>query len=138
MIEEGWQEVYRMLFAAGVASFAGVVSYLQQFVRPDRPVFSWMTFTIQVLTGALVGIMTYLLLAKRGVDWHLMSFLLLLAGWGGADTVVFFQEVFRGLVKRYADHIETKAASSGKGHQDVPGDLHDHDSPERSGGGGER
>lgn len=133
MIEEGWLEVYRMIFAAGVASFAGVVSYLQQFVRPEKPEFSWMTFTIQVLTGALVGIMTYLLLAKRGVDWHLMSFLLLLAGWGGADTVIFFQEVFRGLVKRYADHIETKAAHASKGDPRDIGPIHADDRRDSAG-----
>lgn len=90
------------LLASAFAALSGAVAYLQQFLKPQeqRPRFEGNIFAIKVLTSGTAGFFLILLLWNKGIDKYLLGFMVGVAGWGGAETIAIFQEVFRGVLNR--------------------------------------
>jgi hypothetical protein len=91
-------------FAAwmGIASFAGFVSYLQRFLQDSPPPFSWFQALIKTFTAGFVGLLTGWLLTGWNVPQTFVWFAMGVAGYGGGETIVFFQQVLQDSINRYA------------------------------------
>lgn len=99
----------KYILATLLGMAAGWLAYLQQFINPSqRPPWDWLTFSIKGLTAGFVGLLTQLLLVRSGVDPTYGAFLVAVAGWSGAETIVIFQEIFRGAIARAAANSENK------------------------------
>lgn len=88
------------LWAFGIAAGAGIVNFLQRFTGETPPSWSWLVFFIKGFTAGSVGIVTNWLLAAWHLDGNYVNFAIALAGWGGAETIVFFQQVFQDGIRR--------------------------------------
>jgi hypothetical protein len=92
------------LIAGGIGGVAGIVAYLQQFTDPNTKV-AWNNriFGARVVTAFFVGVLCEWLIADmEGFTGKARYFMYAMSGWGGAETVHFFQEVFRAAVQRFA------------------------------------
>ena len=56
--------------------------------------------TALAMLSGFVGLLTQLLLKKAGVDDLFSAFAVAIAGWSGSETVVIFQEIFRGAIQK--------------------------------------
>jgi hypothetical protein len=97
-------EWVQWILAICFAALSGAVAYLQQFVKPapERPAFEPKILFIKVLTSGTAGFFLILLLWNKGLDKYLLGFMVGVAGWGGAETIAIFSEVFRGVINRTA------------------------------------
>jgi hypothetical protein len=85
-----------------IAAGAGLVNYLQRFTQEPTPKWSWMVATVKVLTAGFVGMLTGWLLSGWNVPQTYVYFAMGVAGYGGGETIVFFQQVFQDTISRYA------------------------------------
>lgn len=89
-------------WAFGIAALAGLVSYLQRFLQEPPPKWSWQVASVKVLTAGFVGLLTGWLLSGWNVPQNYVYFAMGVAGYGGGETIVFFQQVFKDTINRYA------------------------------------
>lgn len=89
-------------WAFGVAALAGLVSYVQRFLQEPPPPWSWTTAGVKVLTAGFVGLLTGWLLSGWSVPQNYVYFAMGVAGYGGGETIVFFQQVLKDTISRYA------------------------------------
>lgn len=90
------------LWAFGIAAVAGIVNFLQRFTGENPPAWNWLVFFIKGVTAGSVGVVTSWLLAQWHLDGNYVNFACAIAGWGGAETIVFFQQVFQDGIRRAA------------------------------------
>lgn len=86
----------------GIAAFAGLVSYIQRFLQDPPPPWSWIQACAKVLTAGFVGVLTGWLLSGWNVPQDWIYFAMGVAGYGGGETIVFFQQVLQDTFTRYA------------------------------------
>lgn len=94
------QKTLAFLWTVGVASLAGAVKSLQRFVGDNPPHWSWGVFAIQIFTAGFVGLVTNWLLSGWNFNPNYLNFAIAVGGWGGGETIVFFQRVFRDSISR--------------------------------------
>lgn len=99
-------------WAFGIASLAGCVKFLQRYRSDDAPQWRWIQFGVQVLTAGFVGLVTTWLLSGWQVPDALRTFAIAVAGWGGGETIDFFQQVLRDAISRAAQTAENKDAKN--------------------------
>lgn len=94
-----------VLWALGLAGFAGFVKYIQQFTATPRPPWQWAGFSVHVFTGGFVGLLTLWLIGEK-VEARYIRFCVAVAGYGGPLTLDFFQQVFKDAISRAAQRSE--------------------------------
>jgi len=99
-------------WAFGIASLAGFVKYLQRFRSDDAPKWKWLQFGVQVFTAGFVGLVTTWLLSGWNVPDALRTFAIAVAGWGGGETIDFFQQLLRDAISRAAQTRENPDAKN--------------------------
>jgi hypothetical protein len=92
----------KILWAFGVAALAGFISYVQRFLQEPPPPWSWKIAGVKVSTAGFVGLLTGWLLSGWNVPENYVYFAMGVAGYGGGETIVFFQQVFKDTISRYA------------------------------------
>lgn len=90
------------LWTVGIAALGGLVSYLQKLSGDNPEKWSWIVAASKVLTAGFVGLLTDWLLSGWNLPRHFIDFALGVAGYGGSETIAFFQSIFRETVKRAA------------------------------------
>lgn len=106
---QGDEVTRKVLWAFGIAALAGLVSYIQRFTGDNPPGWKWLVVIIKVLTAGFVGLLTHWLLSGWNLGEGYVNFAIAVGGYGGAETIVFFQQVFRDTINR--------AAASEENHQ---------------------
>lgn len=102
-MEGGWAVVSLYLWAMGLSAFFGFIRFIQRFAsKTDRPEFDRVGCFVHVITSAAVGLLTYWLLAKRGLEQSVINFLLAVGGWGGPETIAVFQSIYATTVTKLA------------------------------------
>jgi hypothetical protein len=101
--------VWKIAVPFAIASLAGLVSYLQRFLQDPPPPFRWFQAFVKVLTAGFVGLLTGWLLSGWNVPQTFVWFAMGVAGYGGGETIVFFQEVLKDTVSRYARKDQDRA-----------------------------
>ncbi len=104
-LEDQGATAVKFLAVAGIAALAGFVNYLQRFTGDDSPDWNWIAVTAKVFTAGFVGILTHWLLTGWGINENhenLVNFAIAVAGYGGAETIAFFQQVFQDAIRRAA------------------------------------
>jgi|SRR6185312_11633190 len=96
------QKVLGFAWSFGIAALAGCVKYLQRYRADDAPKWKWLQFAVQLLTAGFVGLVTTWLLAGWQVPDSLRTFAIAVAGWGGGETIDFFQQLLRDALSRAA------------------------------------
>lgn len=96
------QKGLALAWAFGVAAFAGLISYLQTLVGENPQTWKWIVAGTRVLTAGFVGLLTLWLLAGWNLSENFVAFALGVAGYGGVESISFFQSVFRETVRRAA------------------------------------
>lgn len=89
-----------LAWTIGIAAFGGFVSYLQTLTGENK--WSWIAAATKVLTAGFVGLLTRWLLDGWSLPEHFIDFALGVAGYGGVESIGFFQSVFRETVRRAA------------------------------------
>ena len=97
-------EIPAWALAGAIAAFSGLVAYLQPFTDPEKEVrWNWRVASTKLTTATFVGLLTFWLIASRAPSMgSLVYFCYAMAGWGGAETIQFFQEVFRATIRKAA------------------------------------
>ncbi len=85
-----------------IAAFAGLVSYLQRFNGDNPPEWKWLLFVTKVLTAGFVGILCDWLLSGWNIPQTIVHFAIAVAGYGGVETMLFFQQIFQDTIRRAA------------------------------------
>ena len=93
----------------GIAAFAGFVSYLQRFLQDPPPPFKWFQAFVKAATAGFVGVLTGWLLSGWNVPQNWIYFAMGVAGYGGGETIVFFQQVLQDTINRYAHKDSDRA-----------------------------
>lgn len=106
--------VEQIAFALALGGFAGLVRCLQKFAgkKLDRPPWDWIDALVCVVTGAFVGFLTFLLVAKRLEDIRYVYFVEAIGGYGGPVTLEFFLQVGRDIFSRAAQGGKNDAPKS--------------------------
>lgn len=91
-----------LAWAFGIAAFAGLISYLQTLSGENPEKWKWFVAGTRVLTAGFVGILTRWLLDGWNIPEHFADFTLGVAGYGGVESIGFFQSIFRFAVRRAA------------------------------------
>lgn len=102
MDKETSDAVTKWAIPFGIAAVAGLVSYLQRFLQDPPPAFSWFQAFIKVVTAGFVGLLTGWLLTGWNVPQTFVWFAMGVAGYGGGETIVIFQEALKDSIRRYA------------------------------------
>jgi hypothetical protein len=92
----------KLLWAFAIAALAGLVNYIQRFTGDNPPAWRWLIVMTKVLTAGFVGLLTHWLLSGWNVGEGYVNFAIAVGGYGGAETIAFFQQVFRDTVSRAA------------------------------------
>ena len=106
------QKILGFAWAFGIAALAGFVKYLQRFRGDDAAQWKWIQFAVQVFTAGFVGLVTTWLLSGWNVPDALRTFAIAVAGWGGGETIDFFQQVLRDAITRAAQASEEHDAKN--------------------------
>ena len=109
---DGIAKGFAFFWAFAIAAAAGTLNYLQRFAGEDPPPWKWLVFTVKGITAGGVGVLTHWLLAGWGFNPNFTYFAIAVAGWGGAETVVFFQQVFQDAIRRAAGASENDTPKS--------------------------
>lgn len=96
-------------WAFGIAAFAGLISYLQTLTGENPQAWKWLVAGTRVLTAGFVGLLTRWLLAGWSLPEHFVDFSLGVAGYGGVESIAFFQSIFRSAIRRAAGMQENDA-----------------------------
>lgn len=105
------QKGIALAWAFGIAAFAGFISYLQTLIGQNPEKWKWVVAGTRVLTAGFVGLLTRWLLSGWNLPEHFVDFSLGVAGYGGVESIAFFQSVFRSAVRRAAG-VENDAPKS--------------------------
>jgi hypothetical protein len=112
MDKETSDAIAKFGWAVGISAFGGLVSYLQRFSGDASAKWSWIIVITKVLTAGFVGLLTDWLLSGWSLPQGFVNFSLGVAGYGGAETIVFFQRVFQEAVRRAAGQAPDDVAKS--------------------------
>ena len=93
-------EIWWVLALGG---FAALVKYAQRFAgdKESRPQWEWSVAVIQSGTGSFVALLTVWLIETK-VEARYVNFAIAIAGYGGATTLDFFQQILRDAISRAA------------------------------------
>ncbi len=95
----------KVLAVVGISAVAGFVNYLQRFTGDTVPQWNWVVVSTKVFTAGFVGLLTHWLLTGWGLHEeheNLINFAIAVSGYGGAETIAFFQQVFQDAIRRAA------------------------------------
>lgn len=106
------QKGLALAWAFGIAAFAGLISYLQTLVGQNPQTWKWIVAATRVLTAGFVGLLTRWLLDGWTLSEHFIDFSLGVAGYGGVESIGFFQSIFRDTIRRAAGVSKDDEAKS--------------------------
>ena len=93
---------WKVFWVVLIASFAGFVNYAQRFAGDNPPAWNWLVALTKIFTAGFVGLLTHWLLSSWTMGEGYVNFAIAVAGYGGAETIAFFQQVFRDTISRAA------------------------------------
>lgn len=102
---------WKLLWVIVIAALAGFVNYVQRFSGDNPPAWSWLVAITKIFTAGFVGLLTHWLLSGWNVGEGYVNFAIAVGGYGGAETIAFFQQVLRDAISRAAQadtHHEPK------------------------------
>lgn len=91
-----------LAWTLGISAFAGLISYLQTLAGDNPQRWKWSVAASRILTAGFVGLLTRWLLDGWTLPEHFVDFSLGVAGYGGVESIAFFQSIFRETVRRAA------------------------------------
>ena len=95
--------LWKLGWIFAIAAFAGVVNYIQRFASETPPPWRWGFFFVKILTAGFAGLLTHWLLSKWGWGDDYVNFAVAIAGYGGAETIVFLQTILFDAIRRKAE-----------------------------------
>lgn len=96
------ESITKIAWAFAIAGLAGFINYLQRFTGDNPPKWAWLVVLVKVMTAGFVGLLTNWLMSKWQMGENYVDFAIAVAGYGGAETIAFFQQVFRDSIIRAA------------------------------------